>query len=403
MNNSEIRARAEKLYEKIKQEKGSEETSGPEDISSLTEELQIHQVELEIQNEELMQARDKLEQAHADYYSLFDDSPLCYVILDENSLIKKANTTFVNIMGNHNQVTTGVPLSTFIHDESKAIFLGKFRSFFKNGGEFADALRFHSGSGTRYFSITGRKRRSGALKDELLLMMADVTESERSHQKLTETNKELEKFTYRVSHDLNNQARQMRSFCKLLAAARTEEREELTDYIVNLANEINTIVDGLLNLSRSSSYEIHRSTIDLSVMARDILRMYQKESEDREITIDIQPNIEIFADNNLSRILMTNLLSNAWKFTRYTEDAKITVGVDDSSSRVRVFIKDNGVGIEANHLGKLFETFTRFHNPEKYEGSGIGLATVKRIVDRHGGSIEVSSKPGEGSTFSFTL
>lgn len=400
----EIREKAESIYQSLKE---SQTDKSMADLESLTEELQIHQIELEIQNEELIHARKELEATHEEYVFLFNNSPLSYVLLDENGMITKANQTFQDAIAVGVKNVISMPLTSFMTDDSEYVFNGRYRAFFKEPGRSQSVYKFLVKGEVKHFSLAAaayEPAENRVRRKEILVSLTDVSSNVLYQQKLEESNKELEKFTYRVSHDLTNQARQLRSFCKLLQDAEGEEAQEFTGYIMSLSNEINNVVEGLLNLSRSSSYELHRAEINLDAIAEDVVRLLRREfEEDKDYDVSIEKGLVAVADSNLAKILMANLISNAWKFSRYAEKPAIEIGSEKKSDGTYYFVKDNGVGIEAKYLSSVFETFSRFHPPEKFEGSGVGMATVKRIIDRHGGRVWLESKPGAGTTVYFKL
>jgi PAS domain S-box-containing protein len=403
--NKDIRVKAEAIF---KSEKESSAETAQHDLRAANEELRIHQIELEIQNEELQQARQKLEDSRDEYMFLFHNSPLSYALLDDNAIIRKANNTFTERIAAGSDRIIGLPLTAFMTNQSEQIFNAKYKSLFKKPEKAEATYQFNCRDRVRHFRLNAAQysQKDGRDSEEekrILISLIDITDSVEYQQKLEESNRELEKFTYRVSHDLNNQARQLRSFSKLLKGAQPEEVEEFSNYIISLSNEVNSIVEGLLNLSRSSSYEIKRSEISLDVIALDVVRSLRRDNPEREVEVEIEQDLITYADSNLMKILLTNLLSNAWKFTSTQDKAQIKIGRENKENKKTFYVSDNGVGVEPKYLEKVFDTFSRFHSPDQFDGSGIGLATVKKIIDRHGGTIWMESNPGENTTVYFRL
>jgi signal transduction histidine kinase len=145
--------------------------------------------------------------------------------------------------------------------------------------------------------------------------------------------------------------------------------------------------------------------VDLSDMAREVVASLRQSEPAREVQIDVQPGVVARCDGKLARIVLENLLSNAWKYSRPAAAAHITFGAAPSGSRgaVEMFVRDNGVGFDMNHAGDLFKPFSRLHQDSQFEGTGIGLATVHRIVERHGGDIRFDASPGNGASFHFSF
>ena len=165
-----------------------------------------------------------------------------------------------------------------------------------------------------------------------------------------------------------------------------------------------TLIDDLLELSRVTRQEMKRQPVDLSAICREVAAGLRQEQPERAVEVSIEPACTCEGDPQLLRVLVENLLGNAWKYTRTTPDARIEFGVERNRVEGDVFyIRDNGVGFDMAYAGKLFEPFQRLHNPNEFEGSGIGLASVWRVVRRHGGQIQATAETGHGACFRFTL
>ncbi len=163
------------------------------------------------------------------------------------------------------------------------------------------------------------------------------------------------------------------------------------------------LIDDMLNLARTARYELVRGQVDLSALAREILPELQKAEPERRVTFIIAPDMIVEGDRTLLRVVLENLLGNAWKFTSKQPDARVEFGVQDEGGRTVYSVRDNGAGFDMKHAGKLFGAFQRLHDGSEFPGSGIGLATVQRIVHRHGGQVWAKSAVGEGATFYFVV
>ena len=166
---------------------------------------------------------------------------------------------------------------------------------------------------------------------------------------------------------------------------------------------MNRIIDGLLHLSRLSRQSVQRQELDLSQIAASVVKDLREAQPDRSAVVDIQEDIKAFADPKLIEVALSNLLGNAWKFTSKTEKARIEFGTLERDGTTVYYVKDNGAGFNQSFSDNLFLPFQRLHTERDFEGTGIGLATVERVIRRHGGRIWAEGKANEGATFFFTL
>jgi PAS domain S-box-containing protein len=224
---------------------------------------------------------------------------------------------------------------------------------------------------------------------------------------LTAANRELDSFAYAVSHDLRAPLRAMNGFSQALIEDYGEhlqvEARMYLDQIILGSRKMGELIDGLLTLSRSTRGQVQRSRIDLSVMAQRILASMAKEEPGRRVRCEVEPNITIRGDESMLEAVMYNLLANAWKYTGHRDEAVIRVYMAAAATGQSVCIADNGAGFDPAHADKLFQPFQRLHRQEEFPGIGIGLATVQRIIHRHGGTITAQGIKDKGATFCFTL
>jgi PAS domain S-box-containing protein len=222
-------------------------------------------------------------------------------------------------------------------------------------------------------------------------------------QQLAAVNKELEAFSDSVSHDLRAPLRGIRSYAEMLKQSELVTAPDalvMVERIVTQGSQMESLIEALLELSQISRHEVRRKETDVSGLARTILDNLQAREPNRRVECAVHAGVHVNADARLLRSVFENLLSNAWKFTRNTENARIEVGaVADSPDTL--YVRDNGAGFDPAYADKLFQPFQRLHPASQFEGTGIGLATVQRIIRRHGGRIWAVSKPGEGATFFF--
>lgn len=241
----------------------------------------------------------------------------------------------------------------------------------------------------------------------VLAVIRDITKSKAINQALKAANLELDSFAYAVSHDLRAPLRAMSGFSQAL----TEDLgEHLSDDVrvdleqINIASvRMSELIDGLLVLSRTSRAELHHDTIDLSAIADSILAELMHAEPQRKISHEVQSGLSARGDARLIGAVMRNLLDNAWKFTLRTPQPSIRVYAKQKEGTHFFCVADNGAGFDMAHAGKLFQPFQRLHRQEEFPGTGIGLTTVSRIVQRHGGVMRAESVPGSGATFCFSL
>jgi signal transduction histidine kinase len=229
---------------------------------------------------------------------------------------------------------------------------------------------------------------------------------DRAKTELEQANRELEAFSYSVSHDLRAPLRAIDGFSKLLleehGASLTEGASDYLARVRSATQRMSTLIDDLLRLSRITRAQLERRKVDLSGLARAILEMLRTREPARSVEVSIADALAVDADPQLTKVLLENLLENAWKFTSKRADARILFGVEAGPELV-FFVRDNGAGFDMRYANKLFAPFQRLHKVSEFEGTGIGLATVHRIVMRHGGRIWATSELGQGTTVFFTL
>ncbi|WP_455219940.1 sensor histidine kinase [Kaarinaea lacus] len=225
-------------------------------------------------------------------------------------------------------------------------------------------------------------------------------------QELQTINQELEAFSYSVSHDLRAPLRSIDGFSQAILDDYGDRLDDMgRDYLHRVrssAQHMAMLIDDLLKLSRIARIEFNKSLVNLSDLVHAKLQQLQEQEPGRSVNIVIGRDIYAEGDEQLLTILMDNLLSNAWKYTSKSADTFIEFGHQEVSNERVYFVKDNGVGFDTRYAAKIFEVFQRLHGNE-FEGTGIGLATVKRIINRHSGRIWAESQPDKGATFFFTL
>jgi signal transduction histidine kinase len=224
---------------------------------------------------------------------------------------------------------------------------------------------------------------------------------------LEAANAELGSFSYSVSHDLRAPLRRIEGFSRLLIEEYAERLDErgihLLDRIRAGATDLAEMIDSFLRLSRATRAGMTVEPVDLSALAVDQATSCAEKEPDRRVEVDIEPGLTVSGDRRLLASALQNLFENAWKYTRHTAEARVAFGSTSRGGQTVYFVRDNGAGFSMEYVERLFTPFVRLHRAEEFEGIGIGLATVQRIVARHGGHVWAEGEPGKGATFTFSL
>ena len=390
-----------------------------EKTQRLVHELEVHQIELEMQNAELRQARDELEKALEKYTDLYDFAPVSYFTLDRDGVIGAVNLSGASLLGIECARLPGRRFELFIPVSARPFFfdfLGKvFASQGKQSCELTltregnhphfvqiEALACNSGHECRVAIIDISERRQ--LEEQLKMLHTDL--AARAIE-LETANIELEAFNYSVSHDLRKPLAVINGYCQVVQELYGNSLDEqCRGYIQEMYEgtlRMNRLIDTLLDFSRVSRIEMRHELVDLSKIAEDLARGQKLAEPERRVTFRIAAGITANGDAGLLRVVLDNLIDNAWKYSGNREETVIEFGATEVDGKQACFIRDNGLGFDRAQAEKLFIPFLRLTGTEEFSGHGIGLATVDRIVRRHGGRVWAESEPGKGATFLFTL
>ena len=303
------------------------------------------------------------------------------------------------------------PFLDFVHPDDVAATLAEVEQLSRNVPtiHFENRYRCRDGS-YRWLAWTSAPDPHGTL----YAIARDVTERRRSQDELARAqdealsaNRELEAFSYSVAHDLRSPLRSIDGFSQALL----EDYAEILDadgkrylgFVRESAQQMAALIDDLLALSRVTRTELDRGDVDLSALARATISRLQRAQPDRDLTVTIEDGLRDRGDGHLLAVVFDNLIGNAWKFTGKRADARIEVGATTRDGRPAYFVRDNGAGFDMAFAGKLFGVFQRLHAASEFEGTGVGLATVRRVLHRHGGRVWAEGAVEQGATFYFTL
>jgi PAS domain S-box-containing protein len=379
-----------------------------------------------------------LRESEEKYRSLFENLPSAFayhrIVLDEEGnpadyIFLEVNSSFERLTGLKRENILGKRVTEVLPGIKEAEFdwIGVYGKVALTGEtihfeQYAEPLdRWYAISAYRpeqnhfvavFDEITDRK----AAEEEIYLLNRELEERVRRRTaELASANKELETFAYSVSHDLRTPLRGMDGFSKILLEDYSEALDERgKDYLERVqaaAERMGSLIDDLLSLSRVSRAKLRRMHVNMTTMAESIAQDLKQNAPDRHIVFEIRPGMEVQGDPQLIGIVLENLLGNAWKFTGNCDDAKIEMGILDAEETLEMgyadksvyFIRDNGAGFDMKYVEKLFGAFQRLHSTAEFPGTGIGLATVQRIIRRHGGKIWAKGDVDKGATFYFTL
>lgn len=302
----------------------------------------------------------------------------------------------------------------------------RWRAELRASGKTRDfQVRLFTKSGEARDVLLSAERMELANEEYVLALLHDITERKRAEDEvrrlnaelevrvqertaeLRAANRELESFAYSISHDLRSPLRGIDGFSQVLledyGAQLDDQGRGHLARVRQAAQRLGALIDDLLNLSRVTRQEMRRELVDLSVMAGEILDDFLREDAAREAEVLVQPGCAARGDPQLLRVLLENLLGNAWKYTSRCERARIEFGAHLDGGEVTYYVRDNGAGFDMAHAARLFRPFQRLHRVDEFGGSGIGLASAARIVRRHGGEIRGESAVGRGAVFRFTL
>lgn len=373
---------------------------------------------------ERKQAEEELRRSEERYRRLYNETPVMLHSIDQEKRLLSVSNYWLEILG-YTRSEVLFRTSTDFHTEASRRYAEEvvFPEFFRTGmcqdvpyqlvkknGEIMDVL----------LSATAERNDKGEIVRSLAVMI-DITERQRAAEKieklnadltaraleLESANREMEAFSYSVSHDLRTPLTVISGYCQVIqelcGASLNEQCLEYLREVQEGALRMNELIDALLNLCGLARRELHWEKVDLSGIARAVAADLTLTVLERRVCIQIANGISVNGDAKLLRVVLENLLGNAWKYTANRDEAIIEFGLVDIDAKAACFVRDNGAGFDMAVADKLFLPFQRLHTDSQYQGHGIGLATVERIIRRHGGRIWAEGELDKGATFWFTL
>jgi PAS domain S-box-containing protein len=348
------------------------------------------------------------------FRALAEQAPQTVWMASPDGAATYCNRAWFDLMGGELKDWTRYQWLAVVHPEDVPDIKAKWKVAKANQSPYAGLRRLLAKDGSYH---TMAYRASPVLDDQGEVAFwvgidADITDIKAIEAALRLSNQELEAFSYSVSHDLRSPLNTVDGFSRLLAkqlapqmaGAAGEKTKHYLSRIQAGVAQMGQLIEDLLSLSQVTRAQLRTEPVDLSAMARSLMEEWQARQPERKVLVHIQSGMQAEADGRLIKVVMENLLANAWKFTSQKELAEIRIGQNfDAAGLPMFFVRDNGAGFDMAYANKLFEPFQRLHAASDFPGTGIGLATVSRVIKRHGGRIWTEAAPGCGATFFFTL
>jgi len=396
---------------------GQRDAPGGKKLSNaaLLHELQVHQVQLEMQNEALTKMQAELEESRNLYRDLYDSAPVGYLTLDHRTIVKGANRTAMTLLGAQPGDLELHGFGRFVAEPDLPRWDRHFRKVLRNGVKDSCVLRLTRPDGSGFSAQLDSIRREGGVgKFDIRTILTDVSDRERAERErdgliaeLEQRNRELDQFVSTVSHGLKSPLTTLRGFLSLVeedaeGANSRRLREELSR-VSGSARRMQEILDSLLQLSRVGKIVNPPEEVPFGTLVEEALDLVAIPLHERGVRVTVAPGLpRVFGDRDRLREVLVNLIENAVKFMGYQTKPRIEIGTGTASGVPAFYVKDNGIGIGRGDQARIFDIFRKLDG--RSPGYGLGLALAKRIIEVHGGRIWVESEgPGKGSTFWFTI
>lgn len=361
--------------------------------------------------EKVVERTAALARQEALFRALAEQAPQVVWNADPEGKLTYLNRKWYELMGGTPADWLGYKWTAVVHPDDLAEMSANWKTSRSSLTPYTGVRRLRAADGTYH---TMSYRASPVLDDQAKVMFwvgidADVTEIKEIESALRLSNQELEAFSYSVSHDLRSPLNTVDGFSRLLAKQLSAGRpnEKVQHYLARIhagVAQMGRLIEDLLSLAQVSRMQLRHETVDLSAMAAEIAGECQGRNPERVASVTIEEGLQAQGDGRLIHVVMENLLGNAWKFSSQRSRTEIRVGrTTDAAGLAVFFVQDNGAGFDMAYADKLFHTFQRLHAVTEFPGTGVGLATVSRVIGRHGGTVWAQAEPGKGATFFFTL
>lgn len=383
--------------------------------------LELQLVQLEEQNLELRRAQVEAEMLEEVYHNLYHFAPVGYLTIDKRGRISEGNEVAARLLGCEKAKLPDQSLVSFLDVGSMMSFIEFARDIFVSKSRQCCEVKLLQGFRAQWLLLEGILAPCGAMERQTYhIALIDITERKRAEErivrlnealseqatKLEEANKELEAFNYTVAHDLRQPLNLISISCQAIKTRCGDlHDEECLSYLISANRGVarmNDLIETLLNFSLAGKVGLKGETVDLSELSGLIASGLKATAPERRAIFDITNGLRVQGDSGLLRVGLENLLGNAWKFTESREEALIAFGITDEGGKEVYFVRDNGIGFDMAEAGGIFSPFAKLPS-KRHKGFGIGLATVERIIVRHGGRVWAEGEPGKGATFYFTL
>lgn len=365
------------------------------------------------------QAQEAQARSEAQYKELLASAPDAIVVTDTAGSVTYANAHTEKLFGYLPGELFGQHVDTLMPARFRSVHQDNMRRHAKTppgrhemaSGRAIFALKRN---GEEFPAIIGLNKIDGPQGPQVIATIQDVTEIRaaqatmaEANRQLTSVNKDLASFSYSVAHDLRSPLRVLNGFSELMLTEHAGQLDDLgRSYLQRMriaSLHMSSILSGMLELSRVTRSAMTLRVLDMSTLAHEMVDILRAEQPGRQVDVCIESGMHASGDPDLIKIVLLNLLGNAWKFTSKRDDPRIEMGVQHQDGQPVFFVRDNGAGFDAAHAGQLFNAFQRLHRAEEFPGTGIGLATVARVIEKHGGQIRAEAAPGQGACFFFTL
>jgi PAS domain S-box-containing protein len=360
----------------------------------------------------LLRRDEEIRRAAQTFDTFFNLSDDLFCIAGFDGYFKRLNPVWERVLGAPLEDLYATPFLELVHSDDRRSSEAATAQLMEGRAivSFENRFRHRDGSYRRLLwnarSVVDERLIYGSARD--VTSQHEAAQAlQRQRAELEASNRELEAFSYSVSHDLRAPLRAIDGFSQVIQEEAGDRLDEASRGSLRrvraAATRMGTLIDELLNLSRLSRQDLRRETVDLSAIAAAVVADLRRRDLQRRVDVAIAPHMMVHADPRMLRIAVTNLLDNAWKYTGRLAEARVEFAEHRDNGERVFFVRDNGAGFDMAYADKLFTAFQRLHSDREFDGTGIGLATVQRIVRRHGGRIWAESAVGAGATFRFTI